>query len=941
MTRAARRAAALLVVLGTSLLGPRAGADPGGPPASASAAVAAPAEAPAGAGRTVLYLTDEEFQPSIVEVSSRFRSTLRALAPAQVSVDVQTLDPKWLEVPDFREKLHTLLAAKFTRRAPDVLVAITLGQLRFALDLREHLWPEVPIVFGVEGEKGLTAISPRGEVTGRFVKYEAERTLEGAFKLLPGARRVALIAGSTALDKAVDTGLEGAIRARRKDMEVVRLEGLPFDELEPRVGALPADTILFFLMYRGDAAGRKYVGADVVEILQKTAKAPIFSMHKTSLDHGILGGVLVDYGACGDELAELALRVLQSEPASTIPIGPFRPQPYILDARQLERFGIPESRAPEGAKILFRTPTLWEQYRVYFLAVGGALVLQAFLIAVLLAERRRRRVAQAALAERLRLEELLGKVSAGFTDLAPEDIHAEIKAALGRFGEALGAARAGLWRLDDTGARLTHGWHSRGADPPPAHYSASEFPVGFPLLMKGEAVRLRRSEDGSTAARATDGPLPAIAKAERISIPIRPGPNGTVMLCFMHSEPRIWSDDILHSLRGLGEILGRALFRLETEGLVRRSEALNRAVLSSLPGYVAILDAEGKIARENGAAPDSERAAAIPGLLKNSGEQADYLETFRKAAEAGDVQAGLVVQLLREVLSGEVSEGVVEVRDPALGKWFEVRARKLSWDEPAVLVAHLDISSRKRAELEAQRSLANLAHVNRVAGMGALTSSIAHEINQPLAAIRNNAEAARRLLSRSEPDIAEALLALDDILVDDEHAGEVIRRIRALLKKGEVRRSTQDLVTIVREVARIVAGDAALRSVALVLELPEEPLLVLGDGVQLQQIALNLVTNALDAVDGLPLSRRRIVVRAGLCVEGVEFCVEDAGKGFEGGDPERVFEAFYSTKAEGMGIGLAISRSLAEAHGGTLTAAPSPEGGAIFRCVLPAGGKEG
>ncbi|MDC3959799.1 hypothetical protein KEG38_38455 [Polyangium jinanense] len=229
-----------------------------------------------------------------------------------------------------------------------------------------------------------------------------------------------------------------------------------------------------------------------------------------------------------------------------------------------------------------------------------------------------------------------------------------------------------------------------------------------------------------------------------------------------------------------------------------------------------------------------------------------------------------------------------------------------------------------------------LTHMNRVAAMSELAASIAHELNQPLAAILSNAQAARRLLQRTPPDVTEALAALGDIVDDDRRAATIIQRMRTMLKKGAPRTDGQDLNELAREVARLVGNDVLLRGATLRLDLAPGLPRVRGDGIQLQQVALNLVVNALDAVADRPPDRRLVVVRTrGDGKDRVVLSVEDSGKGIAPADMERVFEAFYTTKAEGLGVGLAISRSIVEAHGGRLSVENNPGEGVTFRCQLP------
>ncbi|WP_437940543.1 hybrid sensor histidine kinase/response regulator [Sorangium sp. So ce341] len=243
----------------------------------------------------------------------------------------------------------------------------------------------------------------------------------------------------------------------------------------------------------------------------------------------------------------------------------------------------------------------------------------------------------------------------------------------------------------------------------------------------------------------------------------------------------------------------------------------------------------------------------------------------------------------------------------------------------------------RAAEGEAQAAREELASLSRVSAMRALAASIAHELNQPLAAILSNAQAAQRLLARTPPDLIEVRAALGDIAADDRRAAEVIQRMRARLGEGELGAAALDLNELVREVVRLLAG-AARRAGAtvrseLALGLPR----VLGDGVQLQQVLVNLLANAFDAVSCRPPEARRVVVRTHAGGEGrVELSVTDSGEGVPAEDLERIFEPFFTTKARGLGVGLAIGRSIVEAHGGRLWAERVPGEGATLRCALPA-----
>ncbi|XXX80293.1 ATP-binding protein [Sorangium sp. So ce134] len=243
----------------------------------------------------------------------------------------------------------------------------------------------------------------------------------------------------------------------------------------------------------------------------------------------------------------------------------------------------------------------------------------------------------------------------------------------------------------------------------------------------------------------------------------------------------------------------------------------------------------------------------------------------------------------------------------------------------------------RAAEIEAQRAQEEIAHLNRVSAMSELAASIAHELNQPLAAILSNAQAALRLLARTPPDVAEVRAALDDIVADDRRAAKVVQRMRARLREGDLGAAALDLNALVREVVRLMASAALLARTTVRLDLAPGLPRVRGDGLQLQQVLYNLLVNAFDAVSCRPPEARRVVVRTRVGGEGrVELSVTDAGEGVPAEDLERIFEPFFTTKARGLGVGLAISRSIVEAHGGRLWAERVPGEGATLRCALPA-----
>ena len=242
---------------------------------------------------------------------------------------------------------------------------------------------------------------------------------------------------------------------------------------------------------------------------------------------------------------------------------------------------------------------------------------------------------------------------------------------------------------------------------------------------------------------------------------------------------------------------------------------------------------------------------------------------------------------------------------------------------------------RQLAEVQARQRMAELAHVNRFSTAGELTASIAHEINQPLGAILTNAETAQAILRSPTPDIAELDEIVSDIVQDDQRATEVIRRMRALLKKAPFEQKQVDVNEVVQETIRFFSALAIGRNFQLVSGITTEALPVLGDRIQLQQVILNLIMNGIDAMKDTPSEYRIISIRTSRAENFAELSVSDRGPGIPEDKSKEVFEPFYTSKPEGMGMGLSIARTIIEAHNGLIWAENRDHGGASFRISLP------
>jgi two-component system sensor kinase FixL len=304
----------------------------------------------------------------------------------------------------------------------------------------------------------------------------------------------------------------------------------------------------------------------------------------------------------------------------------------------------------------------------------------------------------------------------------------------------------------------------------------------------------------------------------------------------------------------------------------------------------------------------------------------------------------LVLAERQNLIQGKFDRLSIEYRclHPADGlKWIHHTARVLERSTTGqalrIISVIRDITQSKLAEREIQELRDNLTHLTRVSTLGVLSGSLAHELNHPLAFILTNAQAAQAFLAQQPPDVAEVQAILSDIVASDRRAGEVIARLCALFRRGELSLRPLQLNEVIEEILQLCRTDIMARGVTVAREFDHSLPPVAGDRVQIQQLILNLVLNAADAMAANAPGTRLLTVTTMLRQGKVVASVRDEGHGLPP-DPACLFQPFYTTKPQGLGLGLAICRSIAEAHGGRLWAESRVERGAVFHFELPIAG---
>lgn len=606
------------------------------------------------------------------------------------------------------------------------------------------------------------------------------------------------------------------------------------------------------------------------------------------------------------------------------------------------------------------------------------MILGTLAAGALLRYRSKRRGDASGLEERLRFERLLSDVSARLIPVSVRDVDVEIVAALERVVEFLGIDRATLHEpIERSTTRLS--WAAAGVAGRAPPMDAADLPWTIARLRQGHAVQFSRRADLPPEAALDRAAYARHGTRSSLALPLHAGPSALGVLAFERvRRDGAWPAEIARWLGRLGEVFAGALERKRLELMLaerlrfetllsEQSATLGRSAPAEVDGEIdralrrladffrtdwgrlTELSHDARNARVTHAwtasgtspAPPAIAPADIPWTIARleAGEVVRFsrLDELPADAAARDRLTygalGIRSQVEVPLRSGGVLLGTLA---------FAALGAERAWPDDLMQRLQLlgdvfaSILARRQSEIETQRLRRDLTHVGRVSTMGELTASLAHELSQPLTAMLSNAEAAQDLLESAPIDLDEIRAILADIVADDKRASDIIQRLRRLLRKETPPFTVLDVSEMVGEVARVVSGDAALRNVAIDLDLAADLPPVRGDRVQLQQVVLNLVLNGLDAMRDAPAARRALgleTAREGPLLVTVR--VRDMGAGIDAVHLDHVFDAFYTTKADGLGMGLAIARSIVEAHGGELRARNNPGGGATLSFTLP------
>jgi signal transduction histidine kinase len=892
----------------------------------------------------LLLLPDEMSLSQLGAVVQGYEAELSRALSGHVVFSIDYVNSRVCSEAAETERALAWMKTKYGTRRFDLMVPVSLPLTQFAALLQTSQFSGAPIVF-VAAEDVMHGLKLRNATGVTFAK-EGRATLRAAVQMLPATRHVAILGGNHPYDAYINDPSIRMLRKEAPGLDFIDLTRFPVSEQKQRLANLPPNSVALLLFYLHDSQGA-VVGPEIVSALAPTP-TPLFAIGVGGLGRGITGGFLVDTSQVGANAAVLSERVLRGEPAESIPVTPNRAGKFRFDSRELKRWNIPAGRLPAGSEVLFEEPGIWSQHRLAILGTLAALALQAILIGALLLERQRRRRAQLSLAEAIWFEKLVGEMSNSLANLQPGLVSDGIRTVLERVGDHLQADGAQLYagRVGQPAFRLRNVW-TRGEAPAAAILEGPGLPLIQSFVRGGKELCIESPDELPEDLQADRAEFARCGIQSLLAIPVAAGgQTAAALVLYRTRSPYRCPEPLVAQLRTVAELLANTLAVQDSNLAASRNEALHRSVLQALPALITVLDRDGCVmGTSHGAAdkswmPDNLRSLKVGTSYRQawSGSSQPNGNAFDPSLSGGD-DRGRLLQSVDEVLSGRRSSAHEEVyfQTDKGDRWLDIWIQPLERAEGGALIRHRDVSGARRAELMSSRNLEEISHMNRIAALGELASSLAHELNQPLTAILANAEAAHTLVQRQTLDVAELSAALIDIRQDGQRADKVIRNMRSLLKKGTVQSDPADINGLITETVRLVRNDALLRHVKLQLDLAPGPITVMANVIQLQQVILNLISNAMDAMEKVAPDQRRLVVRtapnrgdAKVVVE-----VEDSGKGIPKAQRNRVFDPFFTTRREGLGVGLSISRSIVEAHGGTIWVEDGVGTGAKFRFVLP------
>jgi PAS domain S-box-containing protein len=826
-----------------------------------------------GEQKRVLMLS--EFRPDTpynIQRQNIIRDTLTEALKGSVDYYPEFIDPPAFSDEDHQPALRDFLRRKYGRTRFDVIVVVGRTALEFVRTSGGDLFPGVPVVSLATDRELIELQTPGVQVTGVGRRLDPKGTADLILTLQPDTTQVVVVAGG--LDAGYfETLARRELRGYEGKLAFTYLIDMPFQQLLGRLANLPPRTAILYLGVTGDRSGTRLLPSAALAQIVARANVPVYGSIAGQMDQGIVGGSVHDTNIAAREGAHIALRLLRGESITDIPVQESQSVVTMANWPALNRWGLSESRLPAGTIVLRREPSLWIRYRWEAITVLSLLAAQAVTIVALFIQRARRKS----------IEDRNTAILRAIPDL--------------------------MFLQTRSGVYVDYHAHSAGdlAAPPSVFLGKTTRDVMPPFLVP----TLERA-----LSEALISPDPVVLEYWlRIEREMR------------HFEARIVRCDANHVLTVVRDTTARK----HAEQALQRSH--ERYALATGAGGVGVWDWN---LQTNEFYVDSSLKVT---LGYASDELGDRFEDWRHRIHPDDLE-GVLSRTRAHLQSGAAAyedEYRMICRDGSI-RWWLARgsvSERIGTQPVRMTGTYTDITARKQAEEELHHAKAELARLHRITTLSEVSAALAHEINQPLTAIVSNATACIRLLARPSPDIGEIREALHDVIQDGKRASDIVLQTRQVFARHEGENTPVDVNALILDSCTLAHDRLHNAHILLRIHLTEDLPFVRGDRVGLQQVLWNLISNAIDSMRDSPQTSRALTLTSSVKEGAVQIAIHDTGPGVSGADVQRVFEPFYTTKPDGMGMGLSISRTIVEAHGGRLWV-QNGSPGAVFCFSLPA-----
>ena len=860
----------------------------------------------------LLHSFGREFEPFIT-FSQTFRSELAKQSPEPLDLFDVALASARFDASEEAPFVDYLLAL-FAGRRVDLVVPMGGPACRFAQEYRAKLFPDTPLLLACVEQRMLQSLTLSSNDAVLSVRHDPQFMVEAILRLLPATTNVVIVFGNSPLEKFWTEEFKRAIDATQVGSEA--FSELSFSQMKRRAAALPPRSVMIYGQVLVDADGVPHTVEHSLRNLHAVANAPIFGIHDFQLGHGIVGGPLISVRDLSHRSASVAARILQGEAPAGFrppPVGPGTP---IYDWRELRHWKIAERTLPPGSTVLFRERTLWQRYRGWIITGLSVLAVEGAIIASLLVN----------LIKRRRAEETLRNIAAGVSAKTGETFFQSLAE---HISGALQVEYAFVCEVCKGGwCARTIASYVNGEVVENVEYALAGTPCEQVLRLGMAAyphgIQKTFPEDKMLVEMGAEGYLGVCLKDS--------GGKALGLMAVLSRKPLVNVESAKSMLSIFAARASAELERKHAEDRLRAreqdlrvSEERYREVVESQTDLVCRFLADGTLTFVNTA------YCRFFGYPREKMIGRKFYEFLPEKTHEAAKEFVAVLNLERRPLAADHE---VVLPDGTIGwqHWVDYPILGPDGEVTEFQAIGRDITDRKRAEAADLK----LTHATRLAMVGELTGMVVHDLSQPLSAVLCNARAAELILQNSDPPpLKEICDILAGIRNDSQRASETVRQMRSLLRQRQLELKPLDLSGLIAEVLHIVSGEAARRRIQIKTELAAEFPLISGDRVHLQQVLLNLILNGMDAMENTPESERRLLVRTGESAYGIEVMVSDTGQGIPFEGLPHLFDSFFTTKKEGLGLGLSICKWIVEAHRGRILAENDANGGATFRFTLP------